>query len=114
LSAEVLIESPSALPFASNAKLLAFTVVGFSDFENVSTTCPFGPIPVAPFCGVTAITAGAVESLPVPVVNALAKELLAFPDKSTKPEFACTFTVAFAGSGDDGTNVTTVPVPSRI
>jgi hypothetical protein len=71
LLAEVLIEIPNALPFAKSAIVLALIVFGFSDLENVSTTAAFVPTPVAPFCGVTIVTSGAVVSVPVPVVKVL-------------------------------------------
>jgi len=43
-------------------------VPGFTDFENVITTCPFVPIPVAPFTGVTdtTVTIGSTDPLTGP------------------------------------------------
>jgi hypothetical protein len=113
LSAEVLIESPNGVPFASTAKFVVLIVLGFSDFENVSTTTAFGPTPVDPFCGVMIDTTGAVVSVPAPVVNVLENELPALPDRSKIPEVTCTVTFAFPGKGESGVNVTTAPVTSR-
>jgi len=114
LSAETLTPVANALPFASKAKLFVFSVLGFKDFENVRTTCTFGPIPVAPFCGVTIVTTGAVVSVFVPVVNVLLNELLGFPERSNTPDEAtCTVIVELPGNGDTGVNVNTFAVPSR-
>ena len=59
------------------------SVLGFTDFENVITTCPFVPIPVAPFTGVTDTTVGAVVSATLAVVNVVTTYALSvFPAKS--------------------------------
>src|SRR5580658_2622034 len=113
LSAEVLMDAPSALPFASKPKLLVLIVAGFNDSEKVSTTTAFGPIPVAPFCGVNIVTTGAVVFEPVPVENVLENPLLAFPERSNTPEVTCTVTIEFPGNGESGVNVSTVPVTSK-
>ena len=114
LSAETLIPVAKMLPFVSKAILFVFSVLGFKDLEKVRTACAFGPIPDAPFCGVSIVTTGAVVSEPTPVVNALLKELLRFPERSSTPDEAtCTVIVELPGSGDVGVNVNTFPVPSR-
>ena len=51
------------------ARAAAVSVAGFIDLENVITTCPFSPIPVAPFTGVTDTTVGGVVSAVVAVVK---------------------------------------------
>ena len=115
LSADILIPTPpgGATPFTSRPKLFAGTVLGFKDFEKVSVTGVFKATPVVAFAGVTNVTVGAAVSVPVPVENVLEYEVLAFPDKSSSPlELTWSTTVAFAGRGDTGANVRTVPVPS--
>ncbi len=85
------------------------SVLRFSDFENVSTTAAFNPMPAAPFAGVTINTVGAVVSVTAAVVNELKKKLLPFPDRSNTPLITSTCTVTFPGSGETGVNVTVVP-----
>ena len=52
LSAEWLTLIFNLLPPANSANVLVFSVDGFSDFENVSTTAAFNPTALAPLLGV--------------------------------------------------------------
>jgi len=111
LSADRLIETLPTIfvPFTSNPTVFVLIVFGFNDFENVSTTVAFNPIPVAPLFGVTATTCGPVVSATAAVVNVLKKPLPLFPAKSDGPGFTATCIVAPPGSGVVGVNVTTAP-----
>jgi hypothetical protein len=102
------------VPFTISARLLEVTVLGFSDFENVSTTVLLGAIELAPSFGVTIVTVGWVVSLPAPVTKLLEKEVVVrVPDKSATPLLGtCTSMLAFAGIGERGANVKTSPLES--
>lgn len=82
---------------------------GFIDLENVITTCPFGPIPVAPLFGVTERMAGGVASTVAAVVKLLPNPVFEFPARSVTP-LTDTLTVALPGNGVNGVNVTTAPL----
>ncbi len=112
LSADTLMPIPNLFPSTNKPTVLLLIVLGFSGLLKVNTTAAFSPIPVAPLPGVTIATTGAVVSVPPPVVNELSKKLLLFPDKSTTPPFTSTRIWLFAGSGDSGVNVTTLPLGS--
>ena len=91
-------------------------MLGFIDLEKVITTCPFGPIPVAPLLGVTERIVGGVVSSVAAVVKLLLNPVLEFPARSVTP-LTDTLTVALPGKGVSGVNVTTAPfttyVPAR-
>jgi hypothetical protein len=42
--------------------VVALTVAGFTDCENVTATAAFWPTPVAPFAGVTEVTVNGVTT----------------------------------------------------
>jgi hypothetical protein len=75
----------------------------------VITTCPFGPIPAAPFAGVTERIVGGVVSTVAAVVKLLLKDVFVFPARSVTP-LTETVTVTLPGSGVSGVNVTTAPL----
>jgi hypothetical protein len=108
LSDEILTFGCNCPPFASNSNVLEFTVPLLNGLENASTTLLFSPIPVAPFCGVTLTTTGAVVSTPPAVVNELWKKFTPFPAVSSTP-FAVTTSSVFTGKAWFGVNVTTAP-----
>ena len=84
-------------------------VPGFIDLEKVITTCPLGPIPVAPLLGVTERIVGGVVSTVAAVVKLLLNPVLEFPARSVTP-LTDTLTVALPGKGVSGVNVTTAPL----
>jgi hypothetical protein len=92
-------------------------VLGFIDLENAITTCPLGPIPVAPLFGVTETIVGGVVSVVAAVVKLLLKPVFVFPARSVTL-FTDTPTVALPGKGVSGVNVTaaafTAYVPATI
>jgi len=84
-------------------------VLGFIDSENVITTCPLGPIPVAPLFGVTDRIVGGVVFVAAAVVKLLLNPLLLLPARSVTP-LTDTLIVTLPGNEVSGVNVTTAPL----
>src|SRR5436305_203690 len=76
---------PSRMPLANNANVLLLTVAGFSDSENVTTTCALRPTSPDPSAGVTLATSGGVVSATAAVTKEADANPFELPIRSWTP-----------------------------
>ena len=109
LSADTDAMLPMRMPLANNANVLLLTVAGFSDSENVTTTCALRPTSPDPSAGVTLATSGGVVSATAAVTKEADANPFELPIRSWTP-VTCTEMLVLPGNGLAGVNVTVPPL----